>query len=191
MSSPCRKSPTAWRPKLKAIEARYPYNLYCPNRSHIGGVAILSRRPFALGTTPQCCRQSDRPGTHRFRRTQRHHYRPPSRLAVAICAKTENVETIKPYFERLQGPLIIAGDFNATSWSQTLKTITVASKTRSAEGLRPSWLVNGTLAHAARWVGLPIDHILVSERISKPGSKHSRLAARIICRCCCAFRSAA
>ena len=77
----------------------------------------------------------------------------------------ENVATIEPYFERLQGPMIIAGDFNATSWSQTLKTITEASKTSSAEGLRPSWLVNGTLAHAARWVGLPIDHILVSDRI--------------------------
>ena len=61
--------------------------------------------------------------------------------------------------------MIIAGDFNATPWSQTLKTITVASQTRSVEGLRPSWLVNGTLAHAARWIGLPIDHILVSERI--------------------------
>ncbi|MDA4805675.1 hypothetical protein NY486_07220, partial [Enterobacter hormaechei] len=28
------------------------------------------------------------------------------------------------------------------------------------------WLINGTLAKAARWIGLPLDHILVSSRIS-------------------------
>lgn len=155
---------TAWRPKLKAIEARYPYNLYCPNRSHIGGVAILSRRPFALGTTPQCV--DSLIGLARIDFGGR------SAVITAIhldwpwpYGQAENVATIEPYLERLQGPMIIAGDFNATSWSQTLKAITEASKTSSAEGLRPSWLVNGTLAHAARWIGLPIDHILVSDRI--------------------------
>ena len=155
-----------WRPQLKAIEARYPYNLYCPSTKRIGGVAILSRRPFALGTTPQCIGNS-------LAGLARIDFGGRSAIIVALhlgwpwpYEQTENVEELRAYFERLQGPLIIAGDFNATPWSQTLKTITVASQTRSVEGLRPSWLVNGTLAHAARWIGLPIDHILVSQRIS-------------------------
>jgi endonuclease/exonuclease/phosphatase (EEP) superfamily protein YafD len=155
---------TAWRPRLKAIEERYPYNLYCSNRSHIGGVAILSRRPFALGTTPQCV--DSLIGLARIDFGGR------SVIVTALhldwpwpYSQAANVETIKPYLERLQGPLIIAGDFNAASWSQTLKNIADASRTTSAEGLRPSWLINGTLARAARWIGLPIDHILISNRI--------------------------
>lgn len=154
-----------WRPRLKAIEARYPYNLYCPNRSRIGGAAILSRRPFALGSTPIC--------VDSLIAIARVDFGGRSAIITALhldwpwpFAQDWNVGEIRPYLERLEGPLIIAGDFNAVPWSQTLKNITQYSKTRIPEGLRPSWLVNGTLANAARWVGLPLDHVLVSERIS-------------------------
>lgn len=154
-----------WRPRLKAIEARYPYTFYCPNRSRIGGAAILSRRPFALGSTPLC--------VDSFIAMARVDFGGRSAIIAAVhldwpwpFAQDWNVEEIRPYLEQLQGPLIMAGDFNAVPWSQTLKNITQYSKTHIAEGLRPSWLVNGTLAHAARWVGLPLDHILVSDRIA-------------------------
>jgi endonuclease/exonuclease/phosphatase (EEP) superfamily protein YafD len=156
---------TLWRPRLKAIEARYPYTIYCGNRSHIGGVAILSRRPFAFGSTPQCVGS--------IMGLARIDFGGRSAIITAIHLdwpwpywQAANVGQARPYFERLQGPMIIAGDFNAVSWSQTLKNITGASKTHPVEGLRPSWLVNGTLAHVARWIGLPIDHILVSDEIS-------------------------
>ncbi|MGH6861974.1 MAG: endonuclease/exonuclease/phosphatase family protein [Phyllobacterium sp.] len=153
-----------WRPRLKAIEARYPYSFYCPNRSRIGGAAILSRRPFALGSTPICVDSLVALARVDF----------GGRSAVVTSlhldwpwpfAQDWNVEEIRPYLSRLEGPVIIAGDFNAVPWSQTLRAITEASRTRIAEGLRPSWLINGTLAHAARWLGLPLDHILVSDRI--------------------------
>jgi endonuclease/exonuclease/phosphatase (EEP) superfamily protein YafD len=161
-----QEASASWRPKLKAIEARYPYNLYCPSTKHIGGVAILSRRPFALGSTPQCIGNS-------LVGLARIDFGGRSAIIAALhlewpwpFEQADNVEQMRPYFERLHGPMIIAGDFNAVPWSQTLKNITEVSKTRSAEGLRPSWFINGTLAHAAAWVGLPIDHILVSERIT-------------------------
>lgn len=156
----------SWRPKLKAIEARYPYNLYCPSTKLIGGIAILSRRPFALGTKPQCVGNS-------LVGLARIDFGGRSALIAALhlgwpwpYEQAENVAEMRPYFERLQEPMIVAGDFNATPWSQTLKNITETSKTRSVEGVRPSWFVSGTLAHAAQWVGLPLDHILISERIS-------------------------
>ncbi|SDP02623.1 endonuclease/exonuclease/phosphatase family protein [Phyllobacterium sp. OV277] len=156
----------SWRPKFAAIEARYPYNIYCPSTKRIGGVAILSRRPFALGTTPQCIGNA-------LAGMARIDFGGRSALIAALhlewpwpFTQAENVEELRPYFERLQGPMIVAGDFNAVPWSQTVRQITEASKTRSVDGLRPSWLVNGTLAKAARWIGMPLDHILVSDRIS-------------------------
>ncbi|ATU92334.1 endonuclease/exonuclease/phosphatase family protein [Phyllobacterium zundukense] len=156
-----------WRPKLKAIEARYPYNLYCPNRSRIGGVAILSRRPFALGTTAQCV--GSLIGLARIDFGGR------SAIITAIhldwpwpFSQPRNVATIVPYFERLQGPMIIAGDFNAAPWSQTVRNIANASKAHAAEGLQPSWFAKGAPGFITRWIGLPLDHILVSERIINP-----------------------
>lgn len=156
----------SWRPKFTAIEARYPYNIYCPSTKRIGGVAILSRRPFALGTTPQCIGNA-------LAGMARIDFGGRSALIAALhlewpwpFTQAENVEELRPYFERLQGPMIVAGDFNAVPWSQTVRQIADASKTRSVDGLRPSWLVNGTLAKAARWIGMPLDHILVSDRIS-------------------------
>lgn len=153
-----------WRPRLKAIEARYPYTFYCSNRSPIGGAAILSRRPFALGSTPICIDS--------LVAIARIDFGGRSAIIASLhldwpwpFAQDWNVEEIRPYFEKLEGPLIVSGDFNAVPWSQTLKNITQYSKTRIAEGLRPSWLVNGTLARAAKWIGLPLDHILVSDRV--------------------------
>ncbi len=156
-----------WRPRLKAIEARYPYTLYCPNRSHIGGVAILSRRPFALGTTPQCV--GSLIGLARIDFGGR------SAIITALhldwpwpYSQPRNVKMIVPYFERLQGPIIIAGDFNAASWSQTVRNIAAASKTQSVEGLRPSWFAIGMPDFVTQWIGLPLDHILTSDKIVNP-----------------------
>ncbi|QND52421.1 AP endonuclease [Phyllobacterium sp. 628] len=156
----------SWRPRLKAIEARYPYNLYCPSTKRIGGVAILSRRPFALGTAPQCIGNA-------LVGLARIDFGGRSALIAALhlgwpwpFEQAQNIEEMRPYFELLQGPMIIAGDFNAAPWSQTVRQLSAMSKTQSADGLRPSWLVNGTLARAARWIGLPLDHILVSNRVA-------------------------
>ncbi|MBA8876663.1 endonuclease/exonuclease/phosphatase family protein [Phyllobacterium myrsinacearum] len=156
----------SWRSKLAAIEARYPYNLYCPSTKRIGGVAILSRRPFALGTTPQCIGNA-------LAGLARIDFGGRSALIAALhlewpwpFRQAENVDELRPFFERLQGPMILAGDFNAAPWSRTVRQIGEASKTRPVDGLRPSWLVNGTLAKAARWIGLPLDHLLISDRVT-------------------------
>jgi len=155
-----------WKTRLKTIEARYPYSIFCPSSKRIGGVAILSRRPFAFGTTPQCVGNS-------LMALARIDFGGRSALVASLhldwpwpFEQAANVEEIAPFLVRLGGPMILAGDFNAAPWSQTLKDVSASSGTHLIEGLRPSWLINGTMAHAASWIGLPLDHILVSERIS-------------------------
>ncbi|MEK1886273.1 MAG: endonuclease/exonuclease/phosphatase family protein [Phyllobacterium sp.] len=155
-----------WQSRLKAVEARYPHNVFCPSTKRIGGVAILSRRPFALGTTPHCVGNS-------LMALARIDFGGRSALIASVhlgwpwpFEQATNVEEIQPYLLRLGGPMILAGDFNAVPWSQTIRNIIDASNTHLVDGLRPSWLINGAFAHAARWIGLPIDHVLVSGRIS-------------------------
>ncbi|WP_172982610.1 endonuclease/exonuclease/phosphatase family protein [Phyllobacterium sp. SYP-B3895] len=155
-----------WRSRLKAVEGRYPHKIVCPSTKRVGGVAILSRRPFALGTTPQCVGNS-------LMALARIDFGGRSALIASVhlgwpwpFEQAENVEEMQPYLVRLGGPIILAGDFNAAPWSQTIRNLVDASNTHPVDGLRPSWLINGTFAHAARWIGLPIDHVLVSERIA-------------------------
>lgn len=60
----------------------------------------------------------------------------------------------------MEGPLVVAGDFNATPWSIALTDFRAAAGLCGAPGYRPSWPV---------WLGslgLPIDHVLVSEGLS-------------------------
>ena len=57
----------------------------------------------------------------------------------------------------LEGPLIVAGDFNATPWSYALHGFRERTGLCGAPGYRPSW---------PSWldaVGLPIDQVFVSE----------------------------
>lgn len=45
---------TRWMEKLAFIKAAYPHQIICSASYAIGGVAILSRRPFVAGTEPEC-----------------------------------------------------------------------------------------------------------------------------------------
>src|SRR5690606_13935141 len=40
--------------KLDLLASAYPHQIVCPFPNRVFGVAILSRRPFAAGTDPQC-----------------------------------------------------------------------------------------------------------------------------------------
>ena len=55
-------------------------------------------------------------------------------------------------------PPIIAGDLNATPWSMAFNDLTDRG-TRRSTTLRPTWPTA-----LGGWVGIPIDHVLVSHR---------------------------
>jgi endonuclease/exonuclease/phosphatase (EEP) superfamily protein YafD len=48
-----------WVDRLKLLEASYPYQVVCKRPIHVGGVAVLSRRPFADTSSAYCGRRSD------------------------------------------------------------------------------------------------------------------------------------
>ena len=81
-------------------------------------------------------------------------------------------------FDRLADPAIVGGDFNATPWCEALRGAPVRIGNPLAES---TWLT--------RWpfIGLPIDHLFVTESVRVSaykvgpflGSDHRALVARI------------
>jgi len=68
---------------------------------------------------------------------------------------------IKSIFKEIKGPMLIAGDFNAASWSHSVKQIEEASDTKVINGLR--WTID--LKKQVPLIPnfkLAIDHVLLS-----------------------------
>ena len=150
-----------WIPSLDRLSAAYPYRVICPGRTRVGGVAVLSRRPFAEGVAGRC-----------FGR---------GRLAIApvnFGGQVADVAALHlgwpwPYWQwaevdevsgvlgTLNDTAILAGDFNAVGWSVTANRVAAAGAMTPVPSIGPTWL-HRKLPNALRaWIGLPIDHVMV------------------------------
>ncbi|MEZ5670169.1 MAG: endonuclease/exonuclease/phosphatase family protein [Alphaproteobacteria bacterium] len=97
--------------------------------------------------------------------------------------QARDVDSLIAAMAGLDGPLVVAGDFNATPWSRSMRTIRESTGLCGAAGYRPTWPV---------WLGalgLPIDHILVSpdlavtaETLPPAGSDHLPIRAVVTAR---------
>lgn len=167
-----------WREKLALLEAAYPYRIICPQPSYIGGVGILSRRPFA--GEPRC---EDR-----------------GAMAVAqvdFGGETIDVATLHlgwpwpfeqpwqlrallPALATLGNRAILAGDFNAAPWSMTVRRAAEAGGLKLTRLAGPTWLDRRAPAWLRPYVGLPIDNVMVKggvlagapQRLPFAGSDH-------------------
>ncbi len=157
-----------WSQWLDILEASYPYRLDCKQDPRIWGVGILSRRPFTEGGQSVCVGEG--------------------LLAIApinLGGSTVNIaalrlsrpwphwqayqlDFIEPELRRLDGPTILAGDFNAVPWSHALRRIEDASKTAHVKGSGGTWLPSFLPVSLAPYLGLPIDQFLASPDIIAP-----------------------
>ncbi|MBB2970172.1 endonuclease/exonuclease/phosphatase family protein [Mesorhizobium sp. RMAD-H1] len=154
-----------WEPKVKLLEARYPYRQYCRTSPNAWGVDILSRRPFAEGSQSGCVGD----GLMAFARFDLGGT-PVSVVALHLSwpwpfRQPRQINFVLPHLARLDDPLLIAGDFNATPWSNAVRRIEAATGTHHLSGIGPSWLHWALPAGLARYIGLPIDQVLVSSGI--------------------------
>ena len=169
-----------WRQRLETLSASYPYTVFCDAGSKVGGVAILSRRPFAKGAAAECIDG----GTLAVA---------PIDFAgqiVTVAAlhlywpwpfeQPAQVERIAPRLSQLPDAAILAGDFNAARWSQTFSKIAASSRLEDAGPVGPSWLPRSLPDALRRATGLGIDHVLAGagvivtklERAQDVGSDH-------------------
>lgn len=167
------------------LRAVYPYFAGCEDGSSCGGVVILSRTPLA-DTTVQSMSGAW-----------------PNRLVTAnttIGGQKVNIvaaHLVKPYFDdfaaeefaklsatigRLEGPLVLAGDFNAAAWSASIDGLL------HRRSLLPGPFYPATWPVRLGPLGVPIDNVftrapLVLENVAamadSMGSNHRGLMAEI------------
>ena len=151
----------AHQQELNKIKDSYPYQAYCAFYPVVGGVAILSKHPF-VSENSSCLKGKG------LQWSQVLVDKKPINV-VAIHTfwpypheQPQQIEDIKPIFKRIKGLTLIAGDFNAVSWSHTVKEIEKASNTKVINGLR--WTIDlGKLFPLLPNFKLPIDHVLLSD----------------------------
>ncbi|CAI2935640.1 MULTISPECIES: endonuclease/exonuclease/phosphatase family protein [Aminobacter] len=148
-----------WTKSLEPLFARYPHRILCPYPNRIFGVAILSRRPFAEGSEPQCFGGGA--------------------LAIAkvdFGGRTSDVAALhlgwpwpfeqSPQIGELSGDLatlgdnaILGGDFNATPWSAAVGRVAKAGDLTLMPAAGRTWLTF-MLPDFMRFAGLTIDHVM-------------------------------
>ncbi|PYE88430.1 endonuclease/exonuclease/phosphatase family protein [Phyllobacterium leguminum] len=154
-----------WEPTLKLLEAGYPYRQYCRNGTNAWSVGILSRRPFAEDGQSGCVGD----GSMAFARFDL------GGAPVTVVAlhlgwpwpfdQPQDIALIFPHLAQMEGPLLIAGDFNAVPWSNAVRRIETASGTHRASGIGPTYAPFALPAGLRPYIGLPIDQILTSPAV--------------------------
>lgn len=149
-----------WAARLQPLAATYPYRLICSSPERIGGVAILSRRPFAAEARPYCLGG----GRYAAARVDL------GGSVVDIAAlhldwpwpfgQARQVDQVASELSGLSADALLAGDFNAVGWSAAVTRVMEAGGFARVPPIGPTWLHGRLPASLRGYVGLPIDHVL-------------------------------
>ncbi len=164
------------RPILDALRPDYPSQHLCPLGDDLGE-AVLSSHPKIAGS--EFCSTRDGLAGMQVQTP----FGPIWVVSVHLSwpwpkGQAHQVTQILPHLERLDGQIVIAGDFNAVAWSHTLSQMQTVSGTKRIGPYMVSFYLP--------MVGLPIgiDHVLTSldtsntvTRLDISGSDHHGLWA--------------
>lgn len=138
---------------LADLKDIYPTQHLCPGGT-VGGQAIVTRLEPVAGTAfcgPNLAALQVVSGEERFWLVSVHlHWPWPYRQA-------DHVGLLLPILDRLEGPVIMAGDFNMVRWANSV--------TRLAEivGARPTGPTFGSYIGLSSLLPLPIDHVFAPQ----------------------------
>lgn len=167
-----------WAQRLKTISAAYPNGVICPHPYGIWSVAILSRRPF-IGDKPVCNKNGS------FATIPVDFGGQSVEVAALHLGwpwpfdQRWQIDAVSPFLDKLGPVAIMAGDMNATPWSETVRRIARAGRLDLMPSPGPTWIPLGT-PEALRFAGLPIDQVFASpgikvhdvSRLEAVGSDH-------------------
>ena len=176
-----------WQKVLDKLEGQYPEKIIISRNDNFG-IALLSRLPmraikekfWGYMQLPSIHASLEKNG-HTFDIVATHPLPPMN--ASFYQYRNHQLEEMTSELQTLNGPLIIAGDFNLTMWSSDYHIFDPLKlhNVRQGFGLLPTWPAKLSS------VGIPIDHILfskefiVSHAYTGPnvGSDHLPLIATI------------
>jgi len=155
------------RDGLAPLATRYPYSAGDSRYWNLGTV-ILSRHPLlkipgeetlGMAHSPLAAAQIDWEG-RRLTLVAVHTKSPTSLARVEL--RDQQLASLERTIDRLDGPVAVVGDFNATMWSTSLRRLLARTGLRDSRhgfGIQPTW-------PAWAWpLRIPIDHVLVSPDI--------------------------
>lgn len=157
-----------WAMWIDILKGSYPYHFECRISGNNMGVGILSRRPFNEGSEQTCL------GDNRLAMTSIDFSGTPVNVASYHAVlpwpygQAAIIDRLVPELQKFDGPSVIAGDFNATPWSNAVHRIENASGTKAMTGIGGSWIPQSLPVKLAAYIGLPIDQILVNPKIEAP-----------------------
>lgn len=132
---------------LESLQPDLPHQLHCGT----GGTAIATRLPpvaeSGLCAAGLAAMQVEGPSGRLWLVSV--HLRWPWPHGQAA-----QVRHLLPVLEGLEGPVVMAGDFNMVRWSATFAAMARAARAQ------PAGAVHGSYSGFAPWLVLPIDHVL-------------------------------
>ena len=151
---------TRWTFVIKRLDEKWPYHLHCPEWGKRGGIRFYSKWP--LDSDTQYCgpygsfarTEVTAPDGAKFTSGSVHLRWPWP------ASGPKQLETIIPELEKIGPNAVFAGDFNATTWSWSVKRFADASKMEIIPGVGPTWMVDELPLKATWWAGLPIDNVM-------------------------------
>lgn len=148
-----------WQQPLQQLGEAYPYRYRCPEWATHGGVTIYTR--FEMTQTPTGCGGYASLGVAHFLIDGR----PIAVGAVHLrwpwpASGPKQIGELAPILADIGPDALIAGDFNATTWSHSIRRFAGLGGLTVQGGIGPTWLWEGLPTSLARWIGLPIDNVM-------------------------------
>jgi endonuclease/exonuclease/phosphatase (EEP) superfamily protein YafD len=159
---------------LGQLKDIYPTQHLCPGGA-VGGPAVLTRLEPVKGTAfcgPNMAAIQVVSEEERFWLVSVHlHWPWPYRQA-------EHVKLLLPILDKLEGPVVMAGDFNMVRWATSVTALA------NIVGTRPAGPTFGSYHGLSRLLPLPIDHVFATQGgkvMARPalGSDHLGLFAEV------------
>lgn len=152
----------AWLRRLEGLSDMLPHMRRCTEWGKFGGTMILSRFAIAgqecgVRGTLSLVRMEIDGNALTFGEA---HLRWPW-----PASGPRQIEANAPLLAQIGPTALVAGDFNATTWSDQLARFASHGGLKIHGGIGPTWIADPMPASLARWIGLPIDNVLWKGRV--------------------------
>ncbi|HSO47063.1 MAG TPA: endonuclease/exonuclease/phosphatase family protein [Rhizobiaceae bacterium] len=157
-----------WEPRLVALHGSYPHRYHCAEWRDVGGTVVFSRFPLE----PGYCHAYAALGLARA---------DINGVPVTIGAAhmrwpwpasgPRQLRELRPVLDGLGPDALVAGDFNATVWSDAVASFAHNGGLEIVPGIGPTWMISQVPASLARFMGLPIDNVLAKGAVKVVSAK--------------------
>lgn len=149
-----------WTRHINRLDEKWPYLSHCAESGKRGGVRFYSKWP--LDKSDEYCgpygsfAKTDVISPEGIKFTSGSvHLRWPW-----PASGPEQLQTITPQLNKIGDNALLAGDFNAVTWSHALKHFAAASNMQIVKGIGSTWMIDLLPLKYTWWAGLPIDNVL-------------------------------